>query len=172
MVMTFFALVISLTAGAQVSTVLKPLQLGAALGAAIPLNDLANNFDTGFNLTGTVGVNPVGLPVGFRADAAYNQFGSKGLANVKAKVADVSGNVVVRTAGLGITPYAIGGVGVYHVSSSVSGGAASNHFGFNVGAGVDVPLSGLIAFIEARYNSISENGPATSYVPITVGLMF
>ena len=160
------------TAGAQVATILKPIQIGAALGAAIPLDGLSTSFNTGFNFTGTIGINPAGLPVGFRIDAAYNQFGSKGATISSAKIAGVSGNVLLRMAGAEMAPYAIGGLGYYRVSHSVTGGVASNHFGFNAGAGLDIPLSGLKAFIEARYNRITENGGSTSFVPVTVGVMF
>ena len=153
-------------------SVLGPIQVGIAAGAAIPVSDLSNNFNTGFNVTGTAGINPVGLPVGFRGDVAYNQFGSKGATNIKAKFASVTGNVVLSMAGVGITPYAIGGIGWYHVSSSVTGSTASNDFGFNIGGGVDVPLSGFKTFVEARYNRVSENGGSASFVPITFGVMF
>jgi hypothetical protein len=159
-------------ANAQVATVLKPIQVGVALGGAIPLSDFGNGFNTGFNLTGTVGINPAGLPVGFRIDAAYNQFGSKGTTNVNAKIAGVSGNVVLTMAGAQMAPYLIGGVGYYRVSSSLTGTVASNNFGFNAGAGLQIPLSGFATFIEARYNRISENGGSTSFVPVTVGVMF
>ncbi len=160
------------TANAQVATVLKPVQLGVALGGAIPLSDFGKSFNTGFNVTGTVGVNPAGLPVGFRIDAAYNQFGAKATTTVSAKIAGVSGNVVLSMAGAQMAPYLIGGVGYYRVSSSLTGSVASNHFGFNAGAGLQIPLSGFATFIEARYNRISENGGSTSFVPVTVGVMF
>lgn len=101
------------TGSAQLVTILRPIQIGAALGGTIPTSDLGAVFNSGFNFTGTVGINPAGLPVGLRVYAAYNQFGSKGTTNVKAKIADVSGNVLVRMAGVGIAPYAIGGVGLY-----------------------------------------------------------
>jgi len=172
--MAFATLAATRSVSAQVATILKPVQVGVALGGAIPMSDFGKSFNSGFNLTGTVGINPVGLPVGFRVDAAYNQFGAKGTTNVKAKIAGVSGNVLVSMAGAGMTPYVIGGAGYYRVSSSATGTgtAASNHFGFNAGAGVDVPLSGFTTFIEARYNRISESGGSTSFVPVTVGVMF
>jgi len=153
-------------------SVLGPIQVGVAAGAAIPVSDLSNNFNTGFNVMGTAGISPVGLPVGFRGDVAYSQFGSKGATNIKAKFASVTGNAVLSMAGVGITPYAIGGIGWYHVSSSVTGSAASNDFGFNIGGGVNIPLSGFKTFVEARYNRVSENGGSASFVPITFGVMF
>jgi Outer membrane protein beta-barrel domain len=170
--MAFSMLAAPGTANAQVATVLKPVQLGVALGGAIPMSDFGKSFNTGYNLTGTIGINPAGMPVGFRIDAAYNQFGAKGTTNVNAKIAGVSGNVVLSMAGAQMTPYLIGGVGYYRVSSSATGTVASNHFGFNAGAGLQIPLSGFVTFIEARYNRISENGGSTSFIPVTVGVMF
>jgi hypothetical protein len=173
--LAFAMFAVGVTANAQVATILKPVQIGAALGAAIPISDLGKSFNTGFNFTGTIGLNPAGLPVGFRIDAAYNQFGAKGAAGVNAKIAGVSGNVVlsmVSMAGAGMTPYLIGGLGYYHVSSSVSGSVASNDFGFNAGAGLQIPLSGFTTFIEARYNRISETGGSASFVPVTLGVLF
>ena len=60
-------------ANAQVATILKPVQIGVAAGAAVPVSDLGNSFNIGFNVTGTIGINVPLLPVGFRIDAAYNQ---------------------------------------------------------------------------------------------------
>jgi hypothetical protein len=159
-------------ANAQVATILKPVQIGAAVGAAIPVSDLGNSFSTGFSVTGTIGINVPLLPIGFRIDAAYNQFSAKGASNVNAKIAGVTGNVVFGMPGVVITPYLIGGVGYYRVSSSATGSVASNNFGFNAGAGVKLPLLVFSAFAEARYNRVSGNGGSTSFVPVTVGVMF
>jgi len=161
------------TASAQVATILKPVQIGVAAGAAVPVSDLSNSFSTGFNVTGTIAINVPLLPIGFRIDAAYNQFGAKGASNVNAKIASVTGNVVFGIPGaIIVSPYLIGGVGYYRVSSSVTGSVASNNFGFNAGAGVKLPLLVFSAFAEARYNRVSENGGSTTFVPITVGVMF
>jgi hypothetical protein len=166
-------LAVSEAANAQIATVLKPVQVGAALGAAIPVSDLGKAFSTGFNLTGTIGINVPLLPIGFRIDGAYNQFGAKGTSNVNAKIAGVTGNVVFSVPGAVIvSPYLIGGVGYYRVSSSATGSVASNNFGFNAGAGVKIPLIAFSTFIEARYNRVSGNGGSTSFVPVTVGVMF
>jgi hypothetical protein len=49
---------VSLESRAQVSAAVKPVQLGVALGAAVPTSDLSNSFSTGFNATATLGLNP------------------------------------------------------------------------------------------------------------------
>ena len=161
------------TANAQVGTILHPVQIGVAAGAAVPVSDLGNSFSTGFNVTGTIAINVPLLPVGFRIDAAYNQFSAKGASNVNAKIAGVTGNVLFGIPGaIIISPYLIGGVGYYRVSSSATGSVASNHFGFNAGAGLKVPLLVFATFIEARYTRVSESGGSTSFIPVTVGVMF
>ena len=161
------------TASAQVATILKPVQIGVAVGGALPLSDFGKSFNSGFNVTGTMAINVPLLPVGFRIDAAYNQFGAKGTSNINAKIAGVSGNAVFSVPGAVIvSPYLIGGVGYYRVSSSATGSVAANDFGFNVGAGVKVPLVVFSTFIEARYTRVSESGGSMSFVPVTVGVMF
>ena len=49
---------------------------------------------------------------------------------------------------------------------------SSTQFGFDVGGGITIPLSGFNTFIEARYNHFNDNGGSTSFVPITFGIMF
>ena len=49
---------------------------------------------------------------------------------------------------------------------------SANHFGWNAGAGVNLPLTVVKAFVEARYNSISVNGSTIQFVPLTFGIMF
>ena len=150
-----------------------PIHVGIGGGGVVPLGDFGNSFNIGFNATGTIEVAPPLVPLGFRADAAYNQFGSKGTGNLKAKIASVTGNVEYGIlAMMMIRPYLIGGAGYYRLSSNVGGGtSASNHFGYNVGAGINLPFL-FKGFAEARYNHVSTNGGSTSFVPITVGLIF
>ena len=172
--MAFAMLAAAGTANAQAATVLKPVQVGVALGGAMPLGDFGKSFNAGYNLTGTLGVNPAGMPIGFRFDAAYNQFGAKGTTKVNVKIAGVSANLVTNLASADMMPYLIGGAGYYRESASLTGigSVASNHLGFNAGAGVNIPLTGFAMFIEARYNRISANGGSTSFLPVTVGVKF
>jgi opacity protein-like surface antigen len=77
--------------------------------------------------------------------------------------------------GTSFSPYAIGGAGLYRPNSDFAGGGSTqseNHFGWNVGGGVKIPLSGFKTFIEARYNRVNINGGSLSFVPLTFGVMF
>jgi hypothetical protein len=69
----------------------------------------------------------------------------------------------------------IGGGSLYRPGASSRFGttAAENHFGFNVGGGVKLPLSSSFeTFVEARYNHVSVNGGSLSFIPVTVGIMW
>jgi opacity protein-like surface antigen len=158
---------------AQVSTVVKPVQIGVALGAAIPMSDFGDAFNTGYNGTVTVGLNPQMIPLGVRIDGAYNHFGVKDPLDGSAHIASVTGNLVYQVPSTAVTPYLIGGAGWYNVGTSDElGGDSENEFGWNVGGGIKLPLSGFDTFIEARYNQVQTEGESTKFVPITFGIMF
>jgi hypothetical protein len=166
------------TARAQlVSTPTKPLSFGVAAGAAVPTSDLSDFTNTGYNGTLILGLNTPTLPFNFRIDAAYNNFGDK-YDNGSLHTTSVTGNVVFTLPTPStVRPYLIGGVGVYStgINDDQDGysSGTSTDFGFNVGGGVTIPLSGFNAFIEARYNRVSTGGGNTlQFVPIVFGVMF
>lgn len=161
------------TSAARAQLGLIPIHIGIGGGVSLPLGDFGNSFNSGFNVLGTLAITPPLVPLGFRGDVAYNQFSGKGSAsNEKAKIASISANAVWGLPGVIITPYLIGGVGYYRLSSSLTGSSASNRGGFNVGGGLNVGLLALKAFAEARYTWVATANGSTSFVPVTVGLMF
>jgi hypothetical protein len=176
---TFFAAalagvaLISFEAGAQIAP--KSVQFGGALGVSLPLSDLKTCCNTGFNGTAILGFQPTLIPLGVRIDGAYNQFGAKG-GGANAHFTSVTGNLVYKMPSTGFTPYLIGGAGWYQAAVSFSGSStvSENHFGWNAGGGISMPLSGFDTFIEARYNQVqgSNGNPSLKYIPITFGVMF
>jgi hypothetical protein len=159
---------ISFEARAQTSTV----HFGVAAGAAIPVGGLSDNVNTGFNGTVTVGLNPTLIPLGIRIDGAYNQFSFKsGLGGGSLHYTSVTGNLVYKIPGQSFSPYAIGGAGWYNAGAS-GGGGSTNNFGFNIGGGISMALSGFDTFLEARFNQAQSSGSPARYVPITFGVMF
>ncbi len=153
---------------------LKPFQLGVAGGIAQPMSDLKNGADMGYNATAALGINLPFIPVGLRVDGAYNQFGEKAGVPAKLHAISATGNLVWRLPSIGISPYLIGGAGLYMQSVTPTGGSATtdNHLGWNAGAGINLPLSVFKAFVEARYNSYSTDAGSVKFVPVTVGIMF
>ncbi len=182
-------------AGAQASTSLvKPFSFGISGGAAIPMSDLSNGssngftgVNTGYNVTGSVALGFPVIPFSVRADVAYNSFGTKNV-QVAANANSASYNADARVVGVTanavlpiplpvpiLSPYLIGGVGAYNVRLTPFAGAANSsqtNRGFNLGAGVTLPLPGLNTFVEARYHRVNMNNGSMAFVPITVGVMF
>src|ERR1700682_3119510 len=152
----------------------KSVQFGVAAGAAIPVSDLSNSFNTGFNGTAILAFQPTLIPLGVRIDGAYNQFGAKG-GGANAHFTSVTGNLVYKMPSTSFSPYLIAGAGWYQTAVSFSGTTVSeNHFGWNAGGGITMALSGFETFIEARYNQVqmSNGNPTLKFIPITFGVMF
>jgi hypothetical protein len=152
----------------------KPFQLGIAGGAAEPMSDLSDAAKLGYNGTVAMGIQLPFIPVGLRVDGAFNQFGEKEGIGAKMRTVSATGNVVWRLPSIGVSPYLIGGAGLYMVSVTPTGADAvtDNHLGWNAGAGINLPLSVFKAFVEARYNRVSTDNGSLEFVPLTFGIMF
>lgn len=183
------------TLSAQANTsLLKPYSFGISGGASIPTGDLSSGSNTGYNITGSLAFGAPALPVGLRFDVGYNSFGVKnnttqnaGVDNANTRLIPITANLVlpIPVAGSGFRPYLIGGAGMYNTRISATSNnngvsytasQSENDFGFNLGGGLTIPLTGFNAFVEARYNrvSIGNNlgGGTATFVPITFGVMF
>jgi hypothetical protein len=160
------------SAGAQIGS--NPFQIGGAAGIAFPTGDLGNIANTGYNVTLAVGYKPMLTPIGVRVEAAYNQFGLKNI-DGNVNIPAFTGNLVYGLPGVSFSPYVIGGAGLYRTNVDLTGGGSGgeNHFGFNIGGGIKIPLStSFETFAEARYNRVTVNNGSMSFIPITVGIMW
>ena len=170
----FFASTVVLTAAPASAQGYNPFQIGAAGGIAFPTSDLGNVANTGYDVAVMVGYKPQDTPIGVRAEAAYNQFGSK-VFNGNVSIPSFTGNLVFGLPTGMLSPYAIGGAGLYRTNVNLAGGgsAGENHFGFNIGGGLKIPLStSFETFIEARYNRVTVNNGSFSFIPVTFGVLF
>jgi hypothetical protein len=153
----------------------NPVQLGIAGGLSLPTSDLSDLTDMGFNGTITVGMTPALIPLGIRIDGAINQFSIKDdIGDGTVRFLSVTGNLVYKIPGATVSPYLIGGAGLYNANVDVPpfGSESENKFGWNVGGGINMPLSGFSTFIEARYNQVQTDGEALKFIPITFGILF
>jgi opacity protein-like surface antigen len=152
----------------------NPFQIGASAGVAFPTGDLGNVANTGYDVTVMVGYKPQFTPIAFRAEAAYNQFGSQTF-NGNVNIPAFTGNLVFDVPMGTLTPYVIGGAGLYRTSIALNGGgtASENDFGFNIGGGLKIPLSSSFeTFVEARYNRVTITNGSFSFIPVTFGVLF
>ena len=152
----------------------KPFSLGVAGGGALPMSDMSDVSKTGYNGTVAMAIKLPFIPLGLRVDGAYNGFSSKVDNGPKLNVVSATGNLTWNLPSIGVSPYLIGGAGLYMPTGTAPGLASSteNHFGWNAGAGINLPMSFVHAFLEARYNNVSLDNGSMKFVPVTVGIMF
>lgn len=154
--------------------------IGVSGGLAIPTGDAGDGLNSGYNISAHVGFQPSSLPVGVRIEGMYNRFdfnddvGVDGHTNLLALTANAILGPRVTTPG-SVRPYAIGGLGIYNAKASLERGGSSDsetNFGLNIGAGLDLPLSGIATFVEARYHHVFSDPGSFGMIPIVVGIRF
>lgn len=162
----------------------NPIAFGVVAGATFPLGDFGDAVKTGWHAGGLLEWNGPYFPLGIRGEVVYHSFGSEQDVgeDVDFNILTATVNGVFRfpmTEPATVRPYIIGGGGLYRVGCSDCGGFESeNKGGINIGAGVQVPLSGFTSIIEARWHMIFDSSDDipddsnTTFVPISVGLMF
>ncbi|GJG86699.1 hypothetical protein tb265_18800 [Gemmatimonadetes bacterium T265] len=184
------------TARAQFpSPVSNPFSFGVSGGLAVPVGRLGDNLNSGYSVGGLVDFHPAPGPLSIRLEVGYDRFDVKSSvltdvenafgANVSANTHFFrgTGDLVYRlpTTG-GLRPYLLGGVGVYSIGGGTSytdGGTtisqndnSQTKFGVNGGAGIELPLSGITVFLEARAHGVQTDAAPVTYIPITVGIRF
>jgi len=148
-----------------------------AAGATVPLGSTGDGYDVGYNATLGVGIKPPLAPIGARIEGMFNSMEGKQSLAGNLRMLAVTANATLSGVGMPIPmAYLIGGLGMYNSKfTDLPGGAssdASNDFGFNIGAGLNIPLTGFGTFIEARYHHVPVEGGSFKFVPITVGIKF
>ena len=146
---------------------------GISAGAAVPVGNTADAVDLGYNATASIGIKPPLAPIGLRIDGMFNSFEGKGGSGTTRIVA---GTVNATLSGVGMPipmGYLIGGLGMYN--SKFDGtltSSSSTDLGFNIGAGINFPLTGFSTFLEARFHYVDGEGGSLKFIPITFGLRF
>jgi len=167
----------ALTFGAMPAKAQFP-HLGVTAGVSFPKGDQAQAQDMGYNGGLLLGFSAPLIPVGLRFDASINHFPGKDQ-NIGGTTFNASTNIWMATANatfdlplpLPIKPYAIAGLGYYGAITTVNGvpGSTSDKkLGYNAGVGVSFTR----LFAELRYHHMNTDGSATTFVPLTFGIMF
>ncbi|MBW3629979.1 MAG: porin family protein [Gemmatimonadetes bacterium] len=119
------------------------------------------------------------LPLGLRADAAYNQSAVEaasggGLAGARQSVTSATLNLTYRLPmpNSPLSPYIITGLGGYHATCGGATCTSSTRLGWNAGLGTKVMVLGLRTFVEGRYHSADRHSGDANYFPITLGVTF
>jgi opacity protein-like surface antigen len=179
---TFATLSGASSAQAQISNPVKFTIFG---GAALPVGDTKDAVKTGYTVGGALDFRVPLSPLGIRGEVVYSGLDAKGLdgSGFNADVSDFGANInlvgwLPTLPGAPMQAYFTGGPSFSHLKVSASGNglsesAAENHWGFNLGAGLQFSLGGLGTRLDARYRRISMgDGDNFSIIPITFGITF
>jgi opacity protein-like surface antigen len=170
------ALALTTAAHAQATTgaATRPVSFGVAGGLSVPTGDAGDLIKSGFLVGGLLEFARPASPLAFRVEVDYQRFDSKldiaGAGNLRV----ISGvaNVLYKFAGQTARPYLLGGLGLFNSGSSEEDSESETDVGFNLGAGLEVPLSGITVFGDVRYQSILASPDNVNLIPIRVGIRF
>jgi hypothetical protein len=136
-------------------------------GAAMPMSEAGDLWNAGLRVGAGLEFGVPLVPVGLRVDGAYDRLGLKLDGGTKLAIWSGTANAVLS---MPMMPfYAIGGIGMYRMDE---GAGVSNELGFNIGAGLRLPLLFFSPFVEARFNQINRDTGNFRYVPIVAGIRF
>jgi len=148
--------------------------LGVAGGLSVPTSRFGKPLDVGFDFQASADFRPLPGPFEFRGDILWSRFAVGDPGSGSSNVVGGTFDFVVDLPTPLISPYLIGGVGVYDVEV---GNDVSHHSrfgtGLNIGGGVRFPLLPFLhGFFETRYHVVyaSPFGGNTTFVPIVVGV--
>lgn len=169
---SFFALLI---AGAML---LSPqvascqARFGVAGGLAIPVSDLADDANLGWNVAASINFGGTHVPIGARIEGAMNGFDLKNFDD-DVRILDLTANAVLNIAQRPSSPYLIGGLGIYN--SKVATADSKSALGANLGGGLRFVVGDMTALLEARYHLMfGDRTDLANYqfIPITFGIIF
>jgi opacity protein-like surface antigen len=144
-------------------------------GPSFATGDFGEGLDMGYHAKVAAGFSLPVLPIGFEADGMWTRFDFSD-ADANARILSGTLNAVLNLPTPGITPYLVGGVGLYN--GKVGGDDAPDSesetdFGANIGVGVRMGLVGLGGvFAEARLHNIFSEGESSRFIPISLGIRF
>jgi hypothetical protein len=168
-VLPAIAMAAALTITAQTAEAQRPMTIGVSAGVSIPTGDFADSHKMGWNAAAGLDYRFPASNLGVRFEGLYNSFEGEG-DGPRATIAGGTANLTYRLGGIGIQPYAIGGVGAYN--TKVEGGRSETDFGINAGFGLNFPLGGLSTFAEARMHAVSADPEDIMFIPVTFGIRF
>lgn len=146
--------------------------LGLAAGATVPLSSYSNDKNTGYHLGLVLTLKTSLRALMFRVDGDFSELKYK-QSSTKEQIWMANANVMLLfPARVVVTPYVVGGVGVYNRRRTLFlNNNSTTDLGFNGGGGLRFGLGEVHTFVEVRYHAASGRNDIRM-VPITFGVSF
>jgi len=147
-------------------------RFGIAGGLAVPVSDLADDADLGYNVAASINFGGTHVPIGARIEGALNGFRLKNFDD-DVRILDLTVNAIANIGQRPTSPYLIGGLGLYN--SKVASADSKSAVGMNIGGGLRFPVGDMTTFVEARYHLMfGDRTDLANYqfIPITFGVVF
>jgi hypothetical protein len=146
--------------------------LGLAGGATVPLSTYSNDKNTGYHLGLVLTLKTSLRAIMFRVDGDFSELKYK-QSSTKEQIWMANANLVMQLpATMVVTPYVLGGVGVYNRRRTLFlNNNSTTDLGFNGGAGLRFGVGEVHTFVEVRYHAASGRNDIRM-VPITFGVSF
>ena len=158
---------------------------GGTLGIAIPAGRLGDEHAAGYHLGGLVEWAVPNQAYALRAEAMFESFSLKsGKAGDDVSVFAIGPTIVYRLAPATATSgFLTGGIAIYHATTeSFTAGSGTTAVtverpggtrpGFNIGTGINFPLTEFTALAEVRLHVVLTEGKPILTLPLSVGAKF
>ena len=139
---------------------------GVTAGIAIPVGRLSDDHAAGYLVGGVVEYAVSGQPYSLRGEATYQRFALKdGRDGDDINMLSLGTTIVYRLQ-REPTPFVSAGIAIYNATRE------GTRPGFNIGTGVEIPLTGFSAVAEARLHVMLADGRPIMTLPLSVGVRF
>lgn len=160
----------------------RTVSVGVSGGMSVPMGDLSDSFDAGYNVAGHVYFKPSTMKLALRGDVSYDSWkgkGSNSVVDAKLSALGITGNGIfyVGESTASMRPYLLVGGGMYRTKSTttvanIESSSTSTDPGIQGGLGLSFNLSGFNTFLEAKYVNVFGDNDSYNFVPISFGVRF
>ena len=149
---------------------------GVTAGISLPGGKLSEDHGAGYGVGGLIEYEVSGQPYSLRGEALYQRFPLKsGHTGDDSNLLSLGTTVVYRLQDSGGVPasrrasggtFVTAGIAIYNATDE------GTRPGFNVGTGLEIPLTGFSAVAEARLHFVLTDSRAMLAIPLTVSVRF
>lgn len=141
---------------------------GATAGVAIPVGRISDDHAAGYLFGGLVEYGVTGQPYALRGELLLQHFSLKeNHAGDDVNLFSIGSTIVYKMQASPANTFLTGGIAIYAANAGYG-----TRPGFNVGTGVEIPLTGFSATGEARLHLMLADGRPVITVPLTVAVRF